>query len=330
MIKNNPCLFSYPNKGIRFSWEITNQCNFGCKHCCVNADSFKKENLDLKRALFLIDEMRKKRVKSIYFTGGEPFLYKNFLNILEKTTRNKIKINLATNGSLISKEVAFRLARYQINSVLISLDGYNKEINNEFRNNPLAFQKAIQAIKNLREVGIKVKIGTVIWKKNIDYLEEIIKLAISIKANQIYFSWPIVVGRLILNKKILPPENKFLQCIKLLKKLKIKYKGKIMITYKRFISFGVEVDNCPGAKKLFHIDSKGYVYPCSWMAKIKPEFRSDKSLKKISLSQTLQSKKLQDFRKIVIDRAKKFGPGCPAMCFIKNKTFNCFDPLYKK
>ena len=66
------CLFQVDEK--RVIWEVTKYCNYKCKHCCASASKIDtKEELNTKRALELLDELKDYGVKEIYFSGGEPF-----------------------------------------------------------------------------------------------------------------------------------------------------------------------------------------------------------------------------------------------------------------
>ena len=334
MLKNsgknhNLCLFSFDERNKRITWEITEKCNFKCLHCCVSADISKDNSISLKETEKIIDQFYKNKIKKLYISGGEPFISDNLFTILKRASLYKIEINLATNGSLITEKIVKKLSNFKLNSILVSLDGQNKTIHDEFRGVPYAFEKAINAIKILKSYNFKIKIGTVIWKKNINKLEDIIKLAISLNADRIYFSWLVLTGRAEFNKRIMPPEKLFNKTKIILNLLKYKYKEKIDVSFKRF-EFEKNKSNysdCPGALYLFHMDSKGYIYPCSWFAKVNPYYRSDFSIKEKPLSDLLRSKRLIEFRKIIVKRRKKYGISCPAMCLMKNGTINSIDPL---
>src|SRR5262245_11731090 len=76
-------------------------------------------------------------VKEYYFTGGEPFLHREILEILEETLRLG-PVTVLTNGVLIKEETAARLRRLSDASdysldLRISLDGLDAATNDPVR-----------------------------------------------------------------------------------------------------------------------------------------------------------------------------------------------------
>ena len=59
--------------------EITDRCNFRCKHCFEN-----KNDLELKPSSWkkIFENICKDKIQSITITGGEPLLYKDLFNLL--------------------------------------------------------------------------------------------------------------------------------------------------------------------------------------------------------------------------------------------------------
>lgn len=88
-MKNNEfCLFEVNEK--RVIWEVTNYCNYQCKHCCASANKIDtKSELSTDRCLSILDELKDFGIKEIYFSGGEPFSRKDILDILKKATDNR-------------------------------------------------------------------------------------------------------------------------------------------------------------------------------------------------------------------------------------------------
>lgn len=75
-------------------------------------------------------------------------------------------MNLVSNGYLIDENVAKRLKESGISNVQISLDGINPEQHDNFRGKYGSFDKAINAIKCLKKVGIPVMTSLVPNKLN--------------------------------------------------------------------------------------------------------------------------------------------------------------------
>src|SRR5262245_56875108 len=59
------------------SFAGTYQCNLDCPHCCVPIEW--PDRLDINVALRFLDEAHAYVIRTIGFTGGEPFIYPEFL-----------------------------------------------------------------------------------------------------------------------------------------------------------------------------------------------------------------------------------------------------------
>ena len=328
MGEKETCLFEISKKK-RVTWEITHRCNFYCKHCCNNSlDKNYSSEVSKKRAFEIIDEMAKARVDAIYFTGGEPLLRKDIFAILEHAKNKGInKIRLATNGSLINDKIAKKIAKLNLDSVLISLDGYTSKMHEDFRGVKGSFKLALNAIKLLSKEGVPVRVGCIVWERNYKHLENLLKIALKNGAKSIYFSWLVKSGRSLDNKEILVNNARYFEVARKIFDLKKRYSGKINVGYHRYKSISEDFPSCQGGKKLFHLNAKGNLAPCSWIAKFDNSFVTSKSVNNTSFRDLIKSKCIKDFRNLVQKREKLYGKGCPALCFAENNTFFSKDSL---
>lgn len=179
---------SYP---LSIKLNITKKCNLRCSHCFI--EEYENE-LSLDNVINLIDDFNKNKLGIIFITGGEPLLYSNIYKVLEYLKSYNIPTCIASNGTLIDKDIARKLSEYNINNIQISIDGYNDEIHDSIRGYG-SFKRAIEGINNLIECKINVIIGYVINNKNIDYIEEIIFLGekLGVKAIRFELYLPIAL-----------------------------------------------------------------------------------------------------------------------------------------
>lgn len=131
----------------------------------------------------------------VTLTGGEPMVRKDFWDIAERLRDGGLRIALSTNGTLITRESAERLARLGISYVGISLDSPNPAIHNMFRGSSEAFKRAIDGIRNSIEAGLDVGLRMTITKLNISEAPDLVKLARDIRVKRIAYYLLDLTGR---------------------------------------------------------------------------------------------------------------------------------------
>jgi AdoMet-dependent heme synthase len=161
-----------------FQWHITNECNLRCKHCYH--ESYIREDIDINQLLKIGDQLcnaleKWKKKGSFSITGGEPLMNPDLLfqllDYLE--TRNTYRIDLLTNGTLLTDSVIYKLKGYKkLRRLQLSLEGL-QETNDRIRGFN-SYNKTLQAIDKLKKYGLVVSIMMTVGRHNKD---EVIPLA---------------------------------------------------------------------------------------------------------------------------------------------------------
>ena len=326
MIESNGfCLFKADKK--RVVWEITHQCNYSCKHCCSSAGKVDtSKELSFTQVNKVLNEMAEYGIEEIYYSGGEPFCRGDFFDILESTTACNISFNVSTNGSFITPELANRIKYLKINKLHISLDSHLPEKYNYFREGDF-FDQTVKAIKIIKESGLYLRVGVVLWAQNIYDIKEIIEFLVSLKVDEVVFSWPVSVGRLSYNSQLSLSPDLHEKISNRIREYREQYKNEIIVSMHRDRTFMPCPEICPGAMTLFHVYPDGKMSPCSWASKLDKNFISSDSLIDKTLQDIIASALFQKWRQLVVDRQEQFGAGCPAICLERNKTYYSIDPL---
>lgn len=125
----------------------------------------------------------------LFFTGGEPLLNKDLIKIIGYAEKKGIVTHVNSNAFLIDKKMAKDITKSGLSSLSISLDGSNAKTHDYLRGVNGTFDHAIMAIDFLKKQNKKIKIfiNTVIMKRNISELKEIIKLSVDKKINGVTF-----------------------------------------------------------------------------------------------------------------------------------------------
>ncbi len=133
-------------------------CNIKCDHCFISCSprNHNFEFMSLTEVKNYLEESIKLGTKEYYYTGGEPFMNKEILQILE-TTLKLGPATVLTNGMLIKPETAEKLKAISDNSIYtleirISIDGYTEEMNDNIRGKGV-FKKAMRGVELLYQNG---------------------------------------------------------------------------------------------------------------------------------------------------------------------------------
>ncbi|WP_315065700.1 putative heme d1 biosynthesis radical SAM protein NirJ1 [uncultured Clostridium sp.] len=165
-----------PGKGPVISWNCTKTCNLKCKHCYASSDNKKyNDELTLSDSKKFIDDLKNFNVPALLFSGGEPLIKEDILDILNYANIKNIRSTLSTNGTLLDKDICRFLKKINLGYVGVSLDGIGTS-HDEFRGVKGAFDSSLIGIRNCMEVNQKVGLRFTITKNNYKDLKDIFYL----------------------------------------------------------------------------------------------------------------------------------------------------------
>ncbi|ODS33610.1 MAG: moaA/nirJ/pqqE cofactor biosynthesis protein [Candidatus Scalindua rubra] len=157
-------------------WSVGQRCNLKCIHCYSQSQNIEYPNeLTTKEAKALLDNLAEYGAPVILFSGGEPLMREDLMELISYARNKGLRAVISTNGTLITEEKAESLKQFGLSYVGISLDGL-KETNDKFRGIEGAFDDALQGIRNCQKVGIKVGLRFTINKRNAQDIPGIFKL----------------------------------------------------------------------------------------------------------------------------------------------------------
>ena len=119
-------------------WETTAACNLVCYHCRRTdvADKVSPDELSEQEAKSLIDELADWGRTILVFSGGEPLMRPDIFELMSYASQKRVIVALATNGTLINKDLAKRIRESGVDRVSISFDGADEATHDAFRRLP--------------------------------------------------------------------------------------------------------------------------------------------------------------------------------------------------
>lgn len=188
----------YRNKilkhGLPFaaSIELTYACNEACIHC-YNPNSpreggigtmkaIPKGELEAKEYYHILDSFEKMGVAKIVFTGGDPFMKKDFMKILQYAHKLKFAISIYTNGQALFAnpklydEVRILYPQY----IGLSLYSTIPEIHDSITRRKGSCEKTMEMARRCYEDAIGLQIKCPIMKANADSYGKVFDFALSV------------------------------------------------------------------------------------------------------------------------------------------------------
>lgn len=312
----NFCKFRIPKNTGRVIWEITNACNYGCSYCIFSSTGRKAENeLSLDKIKETLLQLKKLNFNYIKYTGGEPFLREDMIDILLYTKEIGMECDISTNASFFTEDLVEKLTKIDLEMLHISLDGFNKE-SHEIVRGKKTFEPTIKGINLLKDKNKYIRIGYVIHEHNENNLKDIVELCENLNASEVIFSLMEPVGRMkesskFLAKKSIQQLRSELDLIKNNYKIKVNYNLPInensVVIHESINKNSLNDNTCPGGTQFLFINSSGDVSPCTWITEKSPQFILG-SLYNNSLNEILNSDKFNMFSNTI----KNYKNICPA------------------
>jgi MoaA/NifB/PqqE/SkfB family radical SAM enzyme len=141
----------------------TMRCNLRCSNCyAANYDM--KDDLEFEVIDRVLTEGEDLGIFFVTILGGEPFIRPDLWEIYRR--HSDILFHVYTNGTLVNKEVARRLAELGNMIILFSLEGFEEET--DARRGKGVFQKVMQGMDNLMEAGVIFGYSVMVTSRNVE------------------------------------------------------------------------------------------------------------------------------------------------------------------
>lgn len=174
------------------SWNTTNACNMYCDHCYRDAGCKAEEELSTAEAKTMLEQIAKAGFKIMIFSGGEPLLRPDIVELAAYAKSLGLRPVFGTNGTLLTVEMAKNLKEAGAMGMGISLDSLDSGKHARFRRYENAWEETVQGMRNCREVGLPFQIHTTVMEWNSAELEDLTDFAVreGAVAHHIFFLVP--------------------------------------------------------------------------------------------------------------------------------------------
>lgn len=176
-------------------WNVCRHCNMSCPHCYAAA-AYRPSRADLttEEGIRLLDELAACDVRIVIFSGGEPLLRADLLELLAHASSIGISPQLSTNGVFIDEATAGELAEAGVAYVGVSIDGV-RGFNDGYRGMAGGHAAACRGLRLAREAGMRTGLRMTLTRLNADQLPDLAELATELEVDRFYVSHLLYSGR---------------------------------------------------------------------------------------------------------------------------------------
>ncbi len=180
------------------------RCNCNCIMCSVaNAINSRDKNGSIKSFEEVkndIDIAARSEANIFAFSGGEPTLRKDLIELVKYAKKKIPNIEIQSNGRLFYyKRYCEELIQAGVNNFVVSFYSPLEDVHDRIMGVKGAYKQTLQGLKNLKELKQIVKVNIVILKLNYFYLSELVKFLLELGAKEFRFIYVTIEGNVFNN-----------------------------------------------------------------------------------------------------------------------------------
>ena len=172
---------------------VTDKCPYNCPHCSYGLH--KKGSLGTEHALDIIAQIKSLGTVTIGFTGGEPLLRDDIVELVGSVS-DEVATIMFTTGHRLNKELASQLMGADLDCIMIGIESDDSAEHDKVRGVTGSFDEAVKAIHLSLEAGLYTAISTVGTKEKIKngQIQRLAQLADNYDVHEFRVLEPIPTG----------------------------------------------------------------------------------------------------------------------------------------
>jgi PqqA peptide cyclase len=252
--------------------ELTHRCPLQCPYCSNPLDLERgKGELSTAQWLDVLDQAADLGILQLHLSGGEPTARRDLEQLVARAAKRGLYSNLITSGYGVTRERLQALAAAGLDHVQISIQDATPANADRIAGTPGAHVRKMALAGFTRDIGLALTINAPIHRQNIDNLEQIVDLAVSLGAQRVevanvqYYGWALV-NRAVL----LPTRGQVTRSLQIVEAARARLKGVLAIDYVAPDYYAARPKACMGGwgRGIINITPAGKVLPCHAAATI--------------------------------------------------------------
>jgi len=246
--------------------ELTHRCPLQCGYCSNPIEMERAGNeLTTEEWKKVLTELAEIGVLQVHFSGGEPTVRKDLVELVQHATDVGLYSNLITSAVLLSKEKLQALADAGLAHIQISFQASDPVLANRIGGFKNGHAKKLEAAGWAREVGLPLTVNAVMHRQNMHQLPQIIDLAVAMDADRIEVANVQYYGWALKNRaSLMPSIEQIDEMTKVVEEAEQRLKGILAIDFVIPDYYATRPKKCMGGwgRQFFNITPAGKVLPC--------------------------------------------------------------------
>ncbi len=176
--------------------ELTYKCPLQCPYC-ANPLDFANRSSELSTAEWLkvFEEGRKLGAVQLGFSGGEPLVRQDLVELIKGARELGYYSNLITSGVGLNERKVEAFREAGLDHIQVSFQAADESVNNMLAGSQKAFEQKLKMAREVKAQGYPMVLNFVTHRHNIDQIDRIIELCVELEADYVelatcqYYGW---------------------------------------------------------------------------------------------------------------------------------------------
>jgi PqqA peptide cyclase len=246
--------------------ELTHRCPLRCPYCS-NPLELSRASAELDTATWcrVFGEAAKLGVLQVHFSGGEPLVRRDLVELVGGATGAGLYVNLITSGIRLDGKRLALLVEAGLEHVQLSLQDSDPISGDRIAGLPGAQEAKYRVARLIREAGLPLTLNAVVHRQNVEHLEDIIDLAVALGADRLEVAHVQYYGWALANRAALLPTRPQLDtATATVEAARARLAGRLVIDYVVPDYYAHRPKACMGGwgRRFLNVTPSGKVLPC--------------------------------------------------------------------
>jgi pyrroloquinoline quinone biosynthesis protein E len=246
--------------------ELTHRCPLRCPYCS-NPLELSRASAELDTATWcrVFDEAAALGVLQVHFSGGEPLVRRDLVELVAHAAKAGLYVNLITSGIGLDAHRLARLVKAGLEHVQVSLQDSDPPMGDRIAGLAGAQQAKREAAALVCAAGLPLTVNAVVHRQNLEHLEDIVDLAVSLGAERLEVAHVQYYGWALANRAALLPSREQLdKATATVDAARARLAGRLVIDYVVPDYYAHRPKACMGgwARRFLNVTPAGKVLPC--------------------------------------------------------------------